>query len=90
MEFLVFTFVGIAAAIVHLMLPGQHRVTASAFVLGVFGAWGGALFAGVFHQGGWAMFGDVTLLGAALGAAGAIASVELAADVHVRRDEQSL
>ena len=89
MEFLVFTLVGIAAAVVHLMLPGQHRVTASAFALGVFGAWGGALFAGVFHQGGWATFGTVTLLGAALGAAGSIALVELAADVHVRREEQS-
>jgi uncharacterized membrane protein YeaQ/YmgE (transglycosylase-associated protein family) len=89
--FLVFTLIGIGVAILHIVIPSEHRVgPASAFALGVMGAWGGALLAGAFHQGGWAMFQPVTLFGAAVGAALSIVLLEIAAEVHVRHEEESL
>ncbi len=89
MGFLAFTFIGIAAALVHIVLPGEHHVgAASALAVGVFGAWGGGLFIAAFHQGGWTMFGTITVLGAALGAAGSIELLELVADAHFRHDEE--
>jgi len=87
MEFLVFTFVGIAAALVHIILPGQHHVgPASSFAVGVMGAWGGALLASAFIQGGWANFGLLSLAGSVLGAMGSIVALEVAADAYVRRE----
>ncbi len=85
MEFLVFTFVGIAAALAHVLLPGEHHVgAASAFAVGVAGAWSGALVASAFIQGGWAQFGLLALAGSIAGAAGSIAALEAAADAYVR------
>lgn len=87
MEFLVFTCVGIAAGLAHILLPGQHHVgPVSSFAVGGAGAWGGALFASAFVQGGWASFGLLSLAGAILGAVGSILALELAADVYFRRE----
>jgi uncharacterized membrane protein YeaQ/YmgE (transglycosylase-associated protein family) len=87
MEFLVFTLVGIAAALVHVMLPGEHHLgAASSFALGVAGAWGGALFASAFIQGGWANFGALAFVGSILGSVGTLAALELAADRYFRRE----
>ena len=89
MEFLVFTLVGIAAALVRIILPGEHHVgLASAFAVGVAGAWGGALLASAFIQGGWAQFGMLALAGSIAGAAGSIAALEMAADSHFRRENR--
>jgi thiol:disulfide interchange protein len=85
MDFLTFTLLGIAVALMHIVIPGQHHVgAASAFALGVGGAWGGALFASAFVQGGWANFGWLSLVGSIVGAAGGVVSLELIADAYFR------
>lgn len=91
MEFLAFTLIGLGVALLHVVLPSEHRVgPASALTLGMLGAWGGALLSGTLHQGGWAIFGPLSAFGAAIGAAGAIAFFEIVAEVHVHREERSL
>jgi len=90
MEFLVFTFVGIAAALLHVLLPGEHHVgVASGLVVGVTGASSGALLASAFVQGGWAAFGMLALAGSIVGGVGSIAVLEAAADLHAQREEQA-
>ncbi len=87
MEFLVFTYVGLAAALLHILLPGEHHVgAASSFAVGVAGGWGGALLASAFVQGGWASFGLLAFAGALLGALGSILALEAAADAYLRRE----
>jgi uncharacterized membrane protein YeaQ/YmgE (transglycosylase-associated protein family) len=89
--FLVFTLIGIGVALLQIVIPGEHRVgPASAFFLGVVGAWGGALFLAAFHQGGWALFDPITALGAVVGAALSIVAFEIIAEVHLHREERSL
>jgi uncharacterized membrane protein YeaQ/YmgE (transglycosylase-associated protein family) len=87
MGFLTFTLIGIAVALLHVIIPGQHHVgPASAFALGIGGAWAGALFASAFVQGGWANFGWLSIAGSILGAAGSVASLELIADAYLRHN----
>ncbi len=86
MSFYVFTVVGLAAGILHLVVPGERRVgPVAAFALGVAGAWGGALLAAAFVRGGWASFPPVALGGAVVGAIGAIVAMEVSAEHHRRR-----
>ncbi len=81
MAFYLWTCVGIAIGIVHLMLPGIRRVgPASAIGLGVLGAWGGAMGLSTLVQGGWIFFGPIALAGAIVGAAGAVAGIDVVAD----------
>lgn len=83
MEFFVFTVVGILAALLHVMLPGKHHVgAASAFVVGMMGAWAGALLGSAFIQGGWASFGLLALAGSVVGAVGSVEGLERAADAY--------
>ncbi len=84
MEFLVFTLVGLAAALVHILVHGAHRLVVSAFAVGVLGAWMGALTAGTAVQGGWANFGALQFVGSVVGAVGSIEVLELVADVYAR------
>lgn len=81
MAFYVWTCIGIAIGIVHLLVPGRHRVgPASAIALGVVGAWNGALVVSALHQGGWIFFGPIALAGAIVGAVGAVAGIDFVAD----------
>lgn len=84
MAFYVWTCIGIAIGIVHLLVPGRHRVgLASAVALGVVGAWNGALVVSALHRGGWIFFGPIALAGAIVGAVGAVAGIDFVAD-HMR------
>ncbi len=90
MSFYVFTVVGLAAGLLHLMFPGEHRVgPTSAFALGVAGAWAGALLAAAFVRGGWANFPPFALLGAAVGGIGSIVAIELCAEAYVRGERRA-
>lgn len=87
MSFFVLTWIGIAVGVLHLLIPGEHHVgAASALALGIAGSWGGALFAQTFVTGGWIEFGALAWGGALIGAVGAIAAIELAADRHVQEE----
>jgi uncharacterized membrane protein YeaQ/YmgE (transglycosylase-associated protein family) len=89
MEFFTFSLIGLAAALIHTILPSRHHVgPASAAALGVFGALNGAMIVAAFCQGGWAILPPSTLLGAAIGALVSIGVLELVADIHVSRDER--
>ena len=82
--------IGLAAAILHLIVRGEHRVgPTSAFALGIAGASAGALFAAAFVRGGWANFPPFALLGAAVGAIGSIVAMELCAEAYVRGEERA-
>ncbi|MFL5264292.1 MAG: hypothetical protein ACJ79R_18460 [Anaeromyxobacteraceae bacterium] len=86
MEVLAFTFIGAVAAAAHLYLLGAHRLRASAaFPAAILASFGGALFASAFHAEGWAGLGALTVLGAAVGAAGVLALLERAADARIRQ-----
>ena len=88
MSFYVLTCLGIAAAIVHLLLPGQHRVgPTSAISIGILGAWSGCLVAQTFIRGGWIAFGPLGFTGVVAGAVGGIALCELAAEAYLRRED---
>jgi uncharacterized membrane protein YeaQ/YmgE (transglycosylase-associated protein family) len=87
MDFLVFTYVGIAAAIAHTFIPSEHRVgAASSFALGVGGAWAGALLAGTLVRGGWAAFGMLQFAGSVVGSIATIAVFELVTERYKRRE----
>jgi uncharacterized membrane protein YeaQ/YmgE (transglycosylase-associated protein family) len=89
MEFLVFSFVGIAAALLHVMLPGEHHVgPISSLAVGVTGGWSGALLASAFILGGWASFGLLALAGSIAGAVVGIEALELAADAYLRSERR--
>jgi uncharacterized membrane protein YeaQ/YmgE (transglycosylase-associated protein family) len=91
MGFLVFTAIGLAIAMLHVVLPTEHRVgPVTAFFVGVFGAWSGALFLSAFHQGGWASFSLGSGAGAVIGAAASIAFLEVVAERWVHAEERSL
>lgn len=84
-----FTVVGIAAAVLHLLVPWEHHLgPASAFVVGVTGAWAGALLASTFVQGGWASFGLLALAGSAVGAVGSLVALEAAAHAYCRHERR--
>lgn len=88
MSFFVLTCLGIAAAIIHLLLPGEHRIgPASAVAVGVLGSWNGCLVAQAFVRGGWIAFGPLGFAGAVVGAVGSITLVELAAQAYLRRED---
>ncbi len=90
MEFFTFSMIGLAAAFLHMILPFQHRVgPITAAALGIFGALNGAMIVAAFYQGGWAILPPSTLLGSAIGALAAIGGFELAADIHVSREERA-
>ncbi len=83
MAFYVWTCIGIAVGIVHLLVPGRHRLgLASAMALGIVGAWNGALVVSALgvRQGGWIFFGPIAVAGAIVGAVGAVAGIDFAAD----------
>ncbi len=82
MGFYLWTCIGIAVGIIHLMLPRVRRRVgaASAIALGVGGAWGGALLAATFVRGGWIFFGPLAVAGAIVGAVGAVVGIDLAAE----------
>jgi len=85
-SFFVFTFVGVAGAIAHLVLPGEHRLgAAAAAAVGVAGAWAGALIASALVSGGWHSFGGLALAGSVVGAAGSLAVVEALAEAYAHR-----
>ena len=86
MDFALFTLIGLAAALAHLWIPGEHRVgPASAFVLGVLGAWGGAIFAGAFVRGMLSSLSSgLGTVGSLMGAVGTLALMEVVADVYLR------
>jgi len=85
-SFFVFTFVGVAGAIAHLVLPGEHRLGAAAAVaIGVAGAWAGALVASAFASGGWHSFGGLALAGSVVGAAGSLALLEAIVEAYAHR-----
>ncbi len=87
MGFYLWTCIGIAVGILHLLIPGQHRVgPASAIALGIGGAWNGALVAAAFVRGGWAAFPPLALAGAIVGAVGTIAAMEIVAERWVASD----
>lgn len=87
MAFYVWTCVGVVVGVVHLLVPGRHRVgPASAIVLGVVGAWNGALVVAALHQGGWIFFGPIALAGAIVGAIGAVAGIDVVAE-RLRDDD---
>lgn len=88
MGFLVFTCVGLAAGVVHLVLGRARHMIVSALGVGVVGAWMGALLAGTFVQGGWASFGALQLVGAIVGAVGSVEGLELVADAYLRRNPE--
>lgn len=89
MEFLVFTYVGLAAALVHALLPRSRWVgPSSAIALGLTGGWGGALLAGTLIRGGWANFGALQLAGSIVGAVVAVEGVERLAVAYLRRDPE--
>ncbi len=86
MDFLVFTYVGVAAGLAHIVLSGAHRMVVSAIAVGVLGAWTGALVAGTTVQGGWAHFGSLHLAGAIVGAVAAVEGLAFLADAYLRRN----
>ncbi|HTT71686.1 MAG TPA: hypothetical protein VMG32_10730 [Anaeromyxobacteraceae bacterium] len=87
MGFLVFTYVGIAAALGQILRPGRHQLGAAAsFAVGVLGSWGGALLASTFIRGGWASFGLESLAGSVCGALAGIVAMELAARTYVESE----
>jgi hypothetical protein len=90
MGFLVFTYVGVAAALIHLVVHRQRHLVASAFAVGVLGAWSGALGAGAAVQGGWASFGGLHLAGAIVGAVVSVEGLERLADAYLRRHPEEL
>ncbi|GEJ57351.1 hypothetical protein [Anaeromyxobacter diazotrophicus] len=86
MDFALFTLLGLAVAFGHLWLPGEHRVgPASAFTLGVTGAWGGATVAGAFVPGMLSSLSSgLATAGSLAGAVGAIAFMEVVTDRYLR------
>jgi uncharacterized membrane protein YeaQ/YmgE (transglycosylase-associated protein family) len=86
MDFTLITLVGIAAALAHLWLPGEHRLgPASAFVLGIAGAWNGAIVAGAFVRGMLASLSAMLpLAGSIAGAVGTLAFLEVAVEAYFR------
>jgi len=87
MGFLVFTYIGIAAALIQVLLPVHHRLgPASAIAVGVLGSWGGALLASTVVRGGWTFFGLRAFVGSVAGSALAIAAFELAAEAYKRSE----
>jgi hypothetical protein len=89
MDFFLFTVIGLAVAIVHVMLPSEHRVgPVSALVVGMLGSWGGGLFAASLVKGGWAILPTWSVVGCILGAVGAIAALEVCAERWAHREER--
>jgi len=85
--FLVFSYVGIAAALGQILRPGRHQLgAASSFAVGGLGSWGGALLASTLVRGGWASFGLESLAGSVLGALASIAALELATRAYVESE----
>jgi uncharacterized membrane protein YeaQ/YmgE (transglycosylase-associated protein family) len=86
MDFALFTFIGIAAGLAHLWIPGEHRLgPASAFVLGILGALNGAIVAGAFVPGMLASLSSgLATAGSIVGAVGTLAFMELAIDAYFR------
>lgn len=86
MDFLLFTLVGLAVALAHLWLPGEHRVgPAAAFALGIAGAWNGAIVAGAFVRGMLAsLSATLPLVGSIAGAVGTLAFMELVVEAYLR------
>ena len=91
MDFVAFTYAGLAVGLIYVMMPGRHHVgPASSLALGLTGAWSGGLFVGCFRQGGWATFGGLpTFIGSVLGAVGLILLLEGWAHHYFRREAEA-
>lgn len=86
MDFALFTLIGIAAALAHLWIPGEHRLgPASSLVLGMAGAWNGAVVAAAFVRGMAAsLSAGLAIAGSIVGAIGTLAFMEAAIDLYFR------
>jgi uncharacterized membrane protein YeaQ/YmgE (transglycosylase-associated protein family) len=94
MDFALFTLIGVAAALAHMWIPGEHRLgPTSALVLGMAGAWTGALVAGAFVPGMAASLSSgLATAGSVVGAVGTLGSMEVAIDLYFRHhpEEETL
>ncbi len=87
MSFEVFTMLGIAAGIAHLMIVRPSFLgPASSISLAVVGAWLGALLVNGARGGHWAVFGTASLAGSGLGAVLTLAAMEVAAAAYWARE----
>jgi uncharacterized membrane protein YeaQ/YmgE (transglycosylase-associated protein family) len=86
MDFALFTLIGLAAGLAHQLLPGEHRVgAASSLVLGIVGAWNGALVSGAWVRGMLASLSSgLATIGSIVGAVGTIAFMEVVVDIYLR------
>jgi hypothetical protein len=86
MDFALFTFIGIAAGLAYICIPGQHRLgAASALVIGMLGAWGGAIAAAAPVQGKLASLSSgLATAGSIVGSVGTLAFMELAIEAYFR------
>ncbi len=82
--FLAFVAVGLLAGLIYNIIPGERHLRYSSFAIGLAGAWFGGYFTAAFIQKTFVTMGQVTLMGAVIGAILHIVVFEAIARAFVR------
>lgn len=86
LPFIVWTWIGIIAWRVNVMLPGEHhRLRIAAFALGLAGAWTGGYIAAMMLHGSLFSMDWRTVVGSVVGAAAQLAAFDLVARAVARQ-----